>query len=74
MKIDIFLKERDGLERTTNMIRNALDLIIDDAQITFLFSDTIKNDYLRIDDQNKQQEKDLQIVLESLLKIWELQK
>ena len=74
MKIDIFLKEREGLERTTNMIRNALDLIIDDAKITFLFSDTIKNDYLRIDDQNKQQEKDLQIVLESLLKIWELQK
>ena len=74
MKIDIFLKERDGLERTTNMIRNALDLIIDDAQITFLFSDTIKNDYLRIDDQNKQQEANLQIVLESLLKILELQK
>jgi len=73
MKIEIFLTERNDVEKTKTMIHDALSLVIDNAGITFSRSDSQK-DRIHISGRSKQQVADLQIVLESLLKILELKK
>jgi len=73
MKIEIFLTERNDVEKTKTMLHDALCLVVDNAEIHFSRSDSQK-DRIHISGRSKQQVADLQIVLESLLKILELKK
>ena len=73
MKIEIFLTERNDVEKTKKMLYDALGLVVD-SDITFVVSAMTKNDHLHIVGEHKQQEANLQVALEALLKIAELQK